>query len=255
MNGDDGGYQGVEQSIILKKGEVRMKSRRLGIWRKRYVLLFAPSSKGPTRFVKYADERGFKEEKQLSFFRMQDVTTVVRLSINDEQGITISLAGGEIRQFLCFDANEAEDWLQKLQTEAGKSDSLPIGLYRAYLIPNNFLNFDGECVVEVTADHVNVYEDVTKSRKVVGMKISCIRRYTSNPERRNNNLLIENGRSQEDVGESLLLFKSYQAEDIFKHLDRSAKRLRGSVSSANSSNGSYNPRLGSLVPELSIMTE
>ena len=48
--------------------------------------------------------------------------------------------------------------------------------------------------MEVTADHVNVYEDVTKSRKVVGMKISCIRRYTSNPERRNNNLLIENGR-------------------------------------------------------------
>lgn len=31
MNGDDGGYQGVEQSIILKKGEVRMKSRRLGV--------------------------------------------------------------------------------------------------------------------------------------------------------------------------------------------------------------------------------
>ena len=25
-------------------------------------------------------------------------------------------------------ANEAEDWLQKLQTEAGKSDSLPIGM-------------------------------------------------------------------------------------------------------------------------------
>ena len=70
------------------------------------MLLFAPSSKGPTRFVKYADERGFKAEKQLSFFRMQDVTTVVRLSINDEQGITISLAGGEIRQFLCFDGKK-----------------------------------------------------------------------------------------------------------------------------------------------------
>jgi hypothetical protein len=31
MNGEDGGYQGVEQSIVLKQGEVRMKSRRLGV--------------------------------------------------------------------------------------------------------------------------------------------------------------------------------------------------------------------------------
>lgn len=26
-----------------------------------------------------------------------------------------------------FTANDAEDWLQKLQTEAGKSDTLPVG--------------------------------------------------------------------------------------------------------------------------------
>ncbi|XP_056023054.1 docking protein 5-like isoform X2 [Ostrea edulis] len=241
MNGEDGGYQGVEESIILKQGEVRMKSRRLGIWRKRNVVLFAPSSKGPTRFVKYADERGFREEKQLSFVRMQDVTTVVRLSFNDDHGITISLAGGEVRQFI---SNDAEDWLQKLQAEAGKSDSLPLGLYRAYLIPNMFLNFEKECVMEVTAERLNVFEDSTKSRRVISLKISCIRRYTANPEKRNNNLLIENGRSQEEIGESLLLFKSYQAEDIFKHLDRSARRLRGSIASGNSqnSNGSFNPR-------------
>lgn len=73
------------------------------IWRKRYVVLFAPSSKGPTRLVKYADERGFREERQLSFFRMQDVTTVVRLSFNEDHGITISLTGGEVRQFICND--------------------------------------------------------------------------------------------------------------------------------------------------------
>lgn len=77
------------------------------IWRKRYVVLFAPSSKGPTRLVKYADEKGFREERQLSFFRMQDVTTVVRLSFNEDHGITISLTGGEVRQFIC---NDGESW-------------------------------------------------------------------------------------------------------------------------------------------------
>lgn len=244
MNGTDlDGYSGVEQCIILKQGEVRMKSRRLGIWRKRYVVLFAPSSKGPTRLVKYADEKGFREERQLSFFRMQDVTTVVRLSFNEDHGITISLTGGEVRQFICNDANDAEDWLQKLQTEAGKSDTLPVGHFRAFLIPSMFLNYDGECIVEVTADCVNVFTDTTKRDKVAGMKISCIRRYTSNPEKRNNNLLIENGRSQEPIGESLLLFKSYQAVDIYNRLDTSARRLRGSVSFGNSSNESFNRRV------------
>lgn len=238
MNGTDlDGYHAVEQSIILKQGEVRMKSRRLGIWRKRYVVLFAPSSKGPTRLAKFADEKGFREEKQLSFFRMQDVTTVVRLSFNDDHGITISLAGGEVRQFICNDANEAEDWLQKLQTEAGKGDNLDPGHFRAFLIPSMFLNYDGECIVEVTADCVNVYTDTSKRNKVAGMKISCIRRYTSNPERRNNNLLIENGRSQEPIGESLLLFKSYQAGEIYYRLDTNARRLRGSVCFKDGSNG------------------
>lgn len=71
------------------------------------MVLFAPSSKGPTRLVKYADEKGFREERQLSFFRMQDVTTVVRLSFNDDHGITISLTGGEVRQFIC---NDGESW-------------------------------------------------------------------------------------------------------------------------------------------------
>ncbi|XP_062619476.1 docking protein 5-like isoform X2 [Saccostrea cucullata] len=241
MSGD-GGYQGVEQSIVLKQGEVRMKSKTFGIWRKRYVVLFAPSSKGPTRFVKYADERGYREERQLSFIRMQDVTTVVRLSFNEDHGITISLAGGEVRQFICND--DADDWLQKLQAEAGKSDTLPMGMFRAYLIPNIFLNYDGECIMEVTADRVNVYEDVSKLRRWVSMKISCIRRYTANPEKRDNNLLIENGRLQEEVGECLLLFKSYQSEEIYRRLDQSARRLRGSVASgqSQSSNGSFNPR-------------
>lgn len=68
------------------------------------------------------------------------------------------------------------------------------GHFRAFLIPSMFLNYDGECIVEVTAECVNVFTDTTKRDKVAGMKISCIRRYTSNPEKRNNNLLIENGR-------------------------------------------------------------
>lgn len=71
---------------------------------------------------------------------------------------------------------------------------LILGYFRVFLILSMFLNYDGECIVEVIVDCVNVFTDIIKRDKVVGMKIFCIRRYILNFEKRNNNLLIENGR-------------------------------------------------------------
>ncbi|KAK3085768.1 hypothetical protein FSP39_008438 [Pinctada imbricata] len=187
-------YSGIENKVTIKHGYVKMKSRQLGgFWKKRYIVLYSPSSMGPSRLVKYNDKNDANRgEKCLSEIMMADVGTVVRMASEDSKhGITLNMPT-EVRQFLCDDEVDCCDWLQKLKAETGKMDVLPQGVFRVFLIPSAQLNYSGECCLHIHSEMFLLSENPDKSDPIVEWNIKYIRRYAVDESKKL--LKIENGR-------------------------------------------------------------
>lgn len=66
---------------VVKQGYVRVKSKRLSLWKKRWIILRRASSKGPVRLEKYCDERSSRNiSHHPKTLLLTNVTNVCRLS-------------------------------------------------------------------------------------------------------------------------------------------------------------------------------
>jgi len=66
---------------IVKQGYVRVRSKRLSLWKKRWIILRRASSKGPVRIEKYIDERSSRNVAHTpKILYCDSVTNVCRLS-------------------------------------------------------------------------------------------------------------------------------------------------------------------------------
>lgn len=66
---------------IVKQGYVRVRSKRLSLWKKRWIILRRASSKGPVRLEKYFDERSSRNVSHTpKVIFCNSVSNVCRLS-------------------------------------------------------------------------------------------------------------------------------------------------------------------------------
>ncbi|KAJ8303162.1 hypothetical protein KUTeg_019558 [Tegillarca granosa] len=193
------------------------------IWKKRWIALLNASSKGPTRLVKYPDDKKAADDEQLSDIKLKEVVNVVRLAMEERPGITLQMVDHSTKQFYCLSENDANDWLQKLQNEANKVEHLPPGMFHVFLLPSATLDFFGECMVEINDENVCLYEDKSKSVLITTWPITSIRRYGA--DARKERILIEVGRMC-PTGEGVYLLRSVYHAEIQKLIDNQAKKIR-----------------------------
>ena len=65
-------------------------------------------------------------------------------------------------------------------------------MFRVYLLPCGTLNFHGECVIYVTAEYIQIYDNEKKKKLITECHITNIRRYGADIKKKQ--FLIEAGR-------------------------------------------------------------
>lgn len=89
-------------SDIVKQGYTRVRSRTVGIWQKRWVILRRASSKGPCRLEKYFDERSARNGLQHKTALLTDVATISRLpSTTKRYAFAVNFHDGTNKCFTC----------------------------------------------------------------------------------------------------------------------------------------------------------
>ncbi|OWF56383.1 docking protein 5-like [Mizuhopecten yessoensis] len=213
---------GVNSTAVIKQGYVEMKSTKMfGSKKRRWLALFKASSKGSTRLIKYASEWTARHDEPLSVTSLSEINNIVRMG-DGAIGIVLQMNNHSSKQFNCETDEEAKSWLhllQNLHASARRRDSMPTGIFRTYLMPSSSLSFQGECVMEISATDVTLFEDERKASKIVVWPINHIRRYGYN--RKNKRLFIEAG-SRCDTGEGIYLLTSTEGELIHEHLHKRA---------------------------------
>lgn len=219
---------------IIKKGYVRMKGRFLGrSWKKKILVLYGPSSQGLSRLVKYSNEKAFEEDEPSSEITLSEVGSAMRCKMSEGShgdGITLKMVDRSIKQFLCDSEQESKDWLNCIQPEIGRNESLPDGMFRVFLLPCVTLSYHGECVVEVNAEYVYLYDNEQKSQLITKCHITHIRRYGADPRRKQ--FLIEVGNNN-PTGEGIYLLRSIYYDKIHKCVNDSSMNFNRGQRTAN----------------------
>lgn len=92
----------TDLSDVVKQGYLRCKSRSLGLWQKRWIVLRSASHKGPCRLEKYVDESAARNQEQHKVQLLTTVAGVVRLpSSARKHAFTIEFNDGCSKCFSC----------------------------------------------------------------------------------------------------------------------------------------------------------
>lgn len=75
----------TDVSDIIKQGYLRVKSKTVGVWQKRWIVLRRSSSKGPCRLDKYLDEKNARNAHHHKTLLLSNVLNISRLSIHSRK--------------------------------------------------------------------------------------------------------------------------------------------------------------------------
>ena len=73
-------------------------------WKKKLMVLYGPTSNGPSRFAKYSSEKAMEDEEPSTEFPVSHVATALRCKMSEGShgdGITLQMVDRSIKQFLC----------------------------------------------------------------------------------------------------------------------------------------------------------
>ncbi|XP_033115711.1 docking protein 5-like [Anneissia japonica] len=252
-----------EFTDTVKEGYVRLKSRKLGVWQKRWIVFRKASSTGPKRLEKFMDERCANHRGYHKIIILDHVIRVARLASNvKKHGVIITFSDNSSRQFACDSEVDADSWCKTFAMEvcpencgilAGEPDILLSGLQReknerfhVFLQPSAHLSVSGECTLQVTEDSVFLWDVIDPKLKLATWPLQSLRRYGKD----NYRFLLESGRYC-DTGEGMFTFTTTEGYEIYQRVHR----LSMALAASQEKNGSNKDIRSSFLSEKSVMPD
>ncbi|XP_074603757.1 docking protein 6-like [Brevipalpus obovatus] len=215
-------------SDVVKQGYLRCKSKTVGVWQKRWIVLRRASSKGPCRLEKFLDEKNARHNYHRKTVHLSNITNISRLPYAfKKHSFIVNFNEVHCKLFACESDLEADTWVKLLNEEClvpplglatGEPDVLSPGLqkelqeqFHVYLMPTPKLDLYGEFLLQVTHENIYLWDVHNSKSKLVAWPLTALRRYGSDPTK----FTFEAGRHCA-TGEGMFIFHTSEGERIYR---------------------------------------